>query len=49
MQGQEQVHRWIEAHSTVGLRILLPGVARAFEYSDTKREVLDLKCVCRAW
>ncbi len=42
VQGQEQVHRWIEAHSTVGLRILLPGVARAFEYSDTKREVLDL-------
>lgn len=42
VQGQEQVHRWIEAHSTVGLRILLPGVARSFEYSEHVREVRNL-------
>lgn len=42
VQGQEQVHRWIEAHSTTGLRILLPGVARTFEYSDHAREVRNL-------
>lgn len=42
VQGQEQTHRWIEAHATFGLRILLPGVARTFEYSDHAREVRDL-------
>lgn len=42
VQGQEQVHRWIEAHSTTGLRILLPGIARSFEYSNRAREVRNL-------
>lgn len=42
VQGQEQVHRWIEAHSTSGLIIHLPGMARTFEYSENKREVLGL-------
>lgn len=42
LQGQEQVHRWIESHATSGLRILLPGVARTFEYSDARREMLGM-------
>lgn len=42
LQGQEQVHRWIESHATTGLRILLPGVSRTFEYSPDKREVLGM-------
>lgn len=42
LQGQEQVHRWIEGHATTGLRILLPGVARTFEYGPDKHEVLGM-------
>lgn len=42
VQAQEQVHRWIEAHSTGGVRILLPGVARTFEYGERVREVFEL-------
>jgi hypothetical protein len=42
LQGQEQVHRWIEGHATTGLRILLPGVSQTFEYSPAKREVLGM-------
>lgn len=42
VQGQEQVHRWIEGHSTSGLRILLPGVPRTFEYSEHVRQVIGL-------
>jgi hypothetical protein len=47
VQGQEQVHRWIEGHSTSGLRILLPGIARPFEFSETVREVRKLTTAAR--
>lgn len=47
VQGQEQVHRWIESHSTSGLRILLPGVARTFEFSEKVREVRNLTTAAR--
>jgi hypothetical protein len=42
IQGQEQVHRWIEKHSTFGVRIILPGVGRSFEISNQRREVLGM-------
>lgn len=42
VQGQEQIHRWIEGHSTQTIEILLPGVARTFRLSDTIREVVGL-------
>lgn len=42
VQGQEQVHRWIELHSTFGLRLLLPGVPRTFEHSEHVRQVRNL-------
>lgn len=42
IQIQEQAHRWSEGHMSFGLRLLLPGVARTFEYSDAVREVRNL-------
>ncbi|MFB9240306.1 DUF4157 domain-containing protein [Massilia antarctica] len=42
VQGQEQIHRWIELHSSDQIEILLPGVARTFRLSDTVREVVGL-------
>jgi hypothetical protein len=42
VQGQEQIHRWIELHAGDEIEILLPGVARTFRLSDTVREVVGL-------
>ena len=41
-EAQEQVHRWIEGHSTLGIEIILPGIAHEFVYSDSIREVFNL-------
>ena len=40
--AQEQVHRWIENHSTTGMRIVLPGVPRKFELRGSTRQVIGL-------
>jgi hypothetical protein len=40
--GQEQIHRWIERHSSDEIVLILPGVSRTFRLSDTVREVVGL-------
>jgi hypothetical protein len=42
VQGQEQIHRWIEGHSTQTIELIIPGLARTFRLSETVREVVGL-------
>ena len=42
VQVAEQIFRWIEAHATVGFVLELPGVSQSFEYSDARRQVINL-------